>query len=132
MSRSLNDQEFASTLKEVEKKTNVEFMAYFKKYKNIKEKWVFGFKKANKYDSTNLHIESWHRVLKYTYLKKKRNKRADKLIATLLTMSDDSKYKQKVQSVKGLRGTFHSKNSARHNACFRNEMILEGNKIQVL
>lgn len=132
LSMSRSETEFSSGLKELKKISNDEFMRYFERYIKLKEKWVFCFKKGNKYDSTNMHIESWHRVLKYSYLQSKKNKRVDKLIVTLMAMSNDLDYRAKVKSLKGQRGTFNSKNSMRHNVALSKNFVINGTSVQVI
>ena len=78
-----------------------------------------------------MHIESWHRVIKYTYLQSK-NKRVDKLIVTLMAMSNDLDYRAKVRSFKGQRGTFNSKNSIRHNVALSKNFVINGASVQVI
>ena len=132
LSISKSKEEFNSILKEVQRNSNDDFLNYFQRYLKIKEKWVFCFKKANRYDSTNMHIESWHRILKYSYFKTKRNKRVDTLISTLLIMSNDAEYKDIISNSKGIRGTFHKKNSLRHNLSMKKDFAVQGLTIQVL
>ena len=48
----------------------------------------------------NLHIESWHKTLKKCYFNYKRNKRADKLISTLLQMDLQNNEMEKMKSLK--------------------------------
>lgn len=112
--------------------TNDAFMGYFKKYESIRNKWVHCFMKDNDV-RTNLHIESWHRILKYNYLGGKKNKRADTLIVRLLEMSKDTQYKENMKKIKGVLSTFNRKTSARHNNAMRVSMkIIDRTKIQVI
>ena len=107
-------------------------MEYFKKYELNKDKWVFCFIQGNSLVRTNMHIESWHKTLKYSYLNGKRNKRADKLILKLLEMSNDVKYAMTVGSKKSSLSTFNRKTSARHNSAKSiNMKVLSNNCIQV-
>ena len=52
---------------------------------------------------TNMHLESFHRVLKHVYIKGKRNKRLDKLLFLLLKLSRDKSFERitKLYKVKG-------------------------------
>lgn len=101
-------------------------------YLKRKEKWVFYLLCGNRFVRTNMHIESWHKTLKYTYLKGRHNKRVDKLIYTLIEMSKDFKYKLHQKDKKGLISTLKKKISERHKSSKNVKMILhEDSKVMV-
>lgn len=109
------------------------FLEYFKIHESKKEKWVVCFMKEKIFTRTNMHIESWHKVLKYSYLSGKKNKRADKLIAVLIKASKDQDYKQNIMKNKGTTTTFTRKTSERHNSLKNLKMVLADNQtVQVI
>lgn len=79
-----------------------------------------------------MHIESWHRKLKYDYFNGHRNKRVDKLLVTLLKMDEDAKYKRTISTTKGKLCTTNKKINERHKIAMNANMTSIGNlKIQV-
>lgn len=51
--------------------------------------------------NTNMHVESFHRLLKYVYMKGKVNKRVDKCLHLLLKIARDKAYERLIKSEKG-------------------------------
>ena len=116
LANSRSEDEYKVLLLTLKNNSNENFMEYLKKDLQRKSRWVFCFMDPkHRSIRTNLHIESFHRTLKYKYLNGKKNKRVDRLIFQLRTVSDDFKYKQMVQENKGARTTFRRKISERHN-----------------
>nr|ABR23447.1 hypothetical protein [Ornithodoros parkeri] len=56
--------------------------------------------------STNMKLESFHKVLKYLFLDKKANKRTDKLIHTLLAYSNWKQFDVLIGSSKEINDRF--------------------------
>ena len=72
--------------------TSEEFFDYFMKYYDSRrEKWVPAFNSSRIF--FNMHIESFHSLLKMHYFGKKRNKRADVLVYNLKKISADMREK---------------------------------------
>lgn len=112
---------------------NKEFITYFDKHLKVREKWIFCFIKNAKYTRTNLHIESWHRILKYDFLYGRPNKRCDILILALQKVSEAFSYKEKIKNTKGLVSVYKRKVTERHNILKTTKMnILEDGRIQVI
>ena len=65
---------------------------------------------GNRFARTNMHIENWHKTLKYSYLRGRDNKRIDKLIHILIEMSKNFEYKLHLKNNKGLISTTKKKN----------------------
>lgn len=112
---------------------NDKFLKYFEKHLEIKSKWVFCYMNQEaSFNRTNLHIESWHRILKYEFLKGKRNKRCDYLIASLMRISHVYEYKANLSTIKRIPGTYKRKITERHALSQKHEMnLLENDIIQV-
>lgn len=113
---------------------NANFLKYFEKHLEIRQKWVFCYiDKESTFNRTNLHIESWHRILKYDFLNGKKNKRCDALISSLMRLSEEFEYKMNLSKFKGRITTFKRKVSERHSLSKkRNINLLENDIIQVL
>ena len=120
-------------MKAFKKAANDGFLQYFKKYEKNKNKWVFCFLEGENTIRTNMHIESWHKTLKYSYLSGKKNKRADKLITKLLEMSNDVDYNMTIGKEKPALTTFNRKTSSRHQ-CAQSVLmkLISENCIQVI
>ena len=84
-------------------------MKYFETYLKKKEKWIFFLLSGNRFARTNMHIENWHKTLKYSYLRGRDNKRIDKLIHILIEMSKNFEYKLHLKNNKGLISTTKKK-----------------------
>ena len=81
----------------------------------------------------NMHIESWHRKIKYDYFKGNRNKRVDKLLKTLLEMDEDTKYVRTISNTKGKMCSKNRKINERHKVAQNAKLSYIGNlKIQVI
>ena len=75
------------------------FAEYFEKeYCPIINQWCLAYRMDSDVH-TNMHLESFHRVLKHVYIKGKRNKRLDKLLFLLL----------KLRVLRGLRNYIREK-----------------------
>ena len=65
------------------------FAEYFRKeWLNKKEKWGYAYR-VGLGINTNMYCESWHKQLKYKYLKGKLNKRVDDCLVNLFKCSRD-------------------------------------------
>ena len=131
MADSANEKDFEENFESLKKVTNEEFQKYFNKYLKIKEKWVFCYQKSPFATRTNMHIESWHKTLKYQYFKNIRNKRVDKLIITLMEMSKDAEYFINIVKTKGYRNTFNIKTNERHTFALKKTYKISQNIIKV-
>ena len=69
-------------------------------YTSRKEQWAMCYRKKAGIN-TNMHVESFHRLLKYIYMKGKVNKRVDKCIHILLKIARDKAYERLIKSEKG-------------------------------
>ena len=68
------------------------FAKYFSiHYAKRTEEWASCYRKSAKIN-TNMYIESFHRILKYVYLKGRMNKRVDNLIHILMKVSRDKAF----------------------------------------
>ena len=77
------------------------FAEYFKSnYLKRIEEWST-FYRIGTLVNTNMHLESFHRVLKYKYLNGKQNKRLDSLLNTLLKIARDKWFERLQKSLKG-------------------------------
>ena len=91
--------DYASKLDIIRKEFSINDFQYLEKnYLNRKEKWVLAFQKSK--IGYNLHIESFHNILKTKYMKRKRNRRVDHLIGLLLNIDTDYTYKADTESRK--------------------------------
>ena len=59
------------------------FIEYFKTYYDNCDRWALCFRSGSPMN-TNMHTESFHRVLKIVYLKQKVNRRLDKLLYNII------------------------------------------------
>ncbi|XP_064462459.1 uncharacterized protein LOC135373125 [Ornithodoros turicata] len=85
---------------QIDESTHV-FLQYFEAYyMNRVEEWATCFRTECDI-STNMKLESFHKVLKYLFLDKKANKRTDKLIHTLLAYSNWKQFDVLIGSSKG-------------------------------
>ena len=69
-------------------------------YTPRKEQWAMCYRKKAGIN-TNMHVESFHRLLKYIYMKGKVNKRVDKCLHLLLKIARDKAYELLIKSEKG-------------------------------
>ena len=69
-------------------------------YTARKEQWAMCYRKKAGIN-TNMHVESFHRLLKYVYMKGKVNKRVDKCLHLLLKIARDKAYERLIKSEKG-------------------------------
>lgn len=78
-----------------------EFCRYFQAYYcNRKEQWASCYRKSAGIN-TNMYVESFHKVIKYLYLKGKTNKRVDKCIQVLLKYERDKGFERLIKLEKG-------------------------------
>ena len=54
-------------------------------------------KTCDKFTNTNLHVEAFHKILKYSYFKCKRNKWVENLMSMLLKISNDFEEKERIE-----------------------------------
>ena len=92
-----------------------QFGQYFRQYAKRKEEWATCYRK-DALVNTNMYVESFHRVLKYVYLKGKVNKRADKCVGMLLKLARDKGYERLVKLEKGKNSERINTIRARHQA----------------
>lgn len=84
-------EKFNCIIAEIKKQSSDQFWAYFNSnYLNRKEKWVAAFIKCKNY--YNMHIESFHNLLKRIHFGYKRNTRCDKLVQGLFDIFEEKKY----------------------------------------
>ena len=77
------------------------FAEYFHTYYSLrKEQWAICYRRRSGIN-TNMHIESFHRLLKYVYMKGKVNKRVDKCIHLLLKIARDKVFERLIKLEKG-------------------------------
>ena len=82
-------------------KTTSDFGKYFCQYYVYrKQEWAACYRKAASLN-TNMYVEGFHHVLKYTYLKGKVNKRVDKCIHALLKIVRDKAFDRLIKLEKG-------------------------------
>ena len=133
MMEAKDEKIFENSCDQLAKSTNNTFMIYFEKFLRRKEKWAFCFKKTgDKFTNTNLHVEAFHKILKYTYFKCKRNKRVDNLISMLLKISSDFEEKERIQIKRGVRVNFNTKTALRHNKSMEKNFVVEDYKVKVI
>ncbi len=81
--------------------TTTAFGTYFSRmYARRKEEWATCYRKAALVN-TNMHVEAFHRTLRYQYLMGKVNKPVDKCIHTLLKFARDKAFDRLVKLEKG-------------------------------
>ena len=97
------------------------FGAYFSQYyvQNMAE-WAKWYRR-NAAINTNMYVESFHRVLKHAYLKRKVNKRVDKCIHTLLPYARDKALDRLIKLHKGKATHYVSIIASRHKESSRIE-----------
>lgn len=78
-----------------------------------KEQWAACYRKGSTIN-TNMHVEAFHRVLKYLYLKGKVNKRMDNCVHALLKLSRDKGFERLTKLEKGKISTKISMIMKRH------------------
>jgi len=90
------------TIKEWQKKEHMsDFLEYFQlHYAQRPQQWAGCYRKRAPIN-TNMYAESFHRVLKYVYLKGKVNKRMDVCIAVLLRYARDKAFDRIMKYEKG-------------------------------
>ena len=80
------------------------FGAYFQKY-YVPKKDLWAYCKRLGYGiNTNMHVEAFHRVLKYKYLGGKYNRRVDTCLITLMKYNRDRVFGRLTKLVKGGKG----------------------------
>ena len=96
-----------------------DFLEYFQNYyvKNFQE-WA-GCHRKNACINTNMYAESFHRVLKYVYLKGKVNKRMDMCISVLLRISRDKAFDRILKFEKGKSTKRNSEVLNRHKVSLK-------------
>ncbi len=93
-----------------------DFLTYFNSYyMQRKDQWALCYRKSS-FISTNMYVESFHRVLKYIYLKGKTNKRVDKCIQVLMKYARDKTFDRLIKLEKSKLTGRVSTISKRHNA----------------
>ena len=84
-----------------ESRATEEFAKYFNThYVPRAEQWATCFRKSANIN-TNMYVESFHRTLKYVYMKGRINKRIDNLIHVLIKISRDKLFEQLSKLEKG-------------------------------
>jgi hypothetical protein len=78
-----------------------EFGAYFMKYYSDNVPYWAYCHRVNAGINTNMHIERFHKTLKYSYLNAKNNKRLDKTIDALMKLLEDKKHDRLIALHKG-------------------------------
>ena len=130
LSNSKDQSEYDRIRESLGSLTNEEFLSYFQRHENRPERWVFfRIPEACRKNRTNLHIESWHKILKYSFLNGKKNKRTDTLIFALLNLDKDFEYKTSIAINKGQISTYKRKITQRHNASL--DLQIEGTCVKV-
>nr|XP_047133867.1 uncharacterized protein LOC124812015 isoform X2 [Hydra vulgaris] len=77
------------------------FAEYFEKYwVNNKHIWAFCYRMGHGIN-TNMYMESFHKVFKYSYLQGKHNKRIDNCLFALLKFNRDKVYERIIKLTKG-------------------------------
>ncbi|XP_065683996.1 uncharacterized protein LOC124810355 [Hydra vulgaris] len=77
------------------------FAEYFEKYwVNYKQIWAFCYRMGHGIN-TNMYMESFHKVFKYSYLQGKHNKRIDNCLFALLKFNRDKVYERIIKLTKG-------------------------------
>ena len=80
---------------------SVPMAEYFRRaYLNRTREWASCYRIGTK-ANTNMLVESFHRVLKDTYLERKQNRRVDHLLYKLLKIARDKAYEQLIKAEKG-------------------------------
>ena len=78
-----------------------QFAEYFKSnYLNRIQEWS-SYHRIGTLVNTNMHVEAFHRVLKYVYLHGKQNKRLDYLLHALLKIARDKWFERLLKCTKG-------------------------------
>ena len=79
----------------------VEFEEYFTKfYVQRKTQWATCYRKKSGIN-TNMYVESFHRLIKYIYMRGRENKRIDKLLYILMKVSRDKAFERLFKLEKG-------------------------------
>ena len=82
-------------------KATEKFGKYFSShYATTKEQWAACYR-ADASVNTNMYVETFHRVLKYIYLKGRINKKLDKCLQVLLKLARDKGFERLVKMEKG-------------------------------
>ncbi|XP_065650281.1 uncharacterized protein LOC136078435 [Hydra vulgaris] len=77
------------------------FAEYFEKYwVSNKQNWAFCYRMGLGIN-TNMYVESFHKVFKYSYLQGKHNKRIDNCLFALLKFNRDKVYERIIKLTKG-------------------------------
>ena len=102
-----------------------DFSYYFShNYANKAEEWAACYRvKAG--INTNMYVESFHKVLKYIYLKGKVNKRMDRCIYVLMKYSRDKAFDRILKLEKGKSTKRHTEIAKRH----RSSMLLSYSQV---
>lgn len=78
-----------------------EFESYFTKYYVCrKEQWAACYRKKSGIN-TNMYVESFHRLIKYVYMRGRTNKRIDKLLHILMKVARDKAFERLCKLEKG-------------------------------
>ncbi len=89
------------------KKTEV-FSKYFEAYYATRKcQWAICYRKSA-HINTNMYVESFHKVIKYMYLKGKTNKRVDKCIQMLMKYERDKIFERLIKLEKGKREKYRA------------------------
>ena len=107
-------------LKEFSKEKIVLFWKYFdKNYLSRRSKWALIDLKRYEV-RTNMHLKSFHKVLKINYFNKKRNKRCDLLLSTLKKYFED-----RVNEFDKKYSVQHRKIIQKHYVAIKSKLIIE-------
>ncbi|KFM74894.1 hypothetical protein X975_12859, partial [Stegodyphus mimosarum] len=97
-----------------EDKETKDFATYLQKYYVPRtEQWAYCFRKQSRIN-TNMHVESFHKIIKHIYLEGKKTKRVDKCIDALLSYLTDKKIDRLTKMHKGKITSKISNISRRH------------------
>ena len=111
---------YNSTVREIQRNcSNEEYLRYIHEtYLKRKEKWCPAFIKAKIY--FNLHIESYHRILKKDYFGYRRNKRVDILLSVLFSLTKDKRIENRRKDLKKSYTNSHQKFYKYHHMMVKN------------
>ncbi|XP_035225897.1 uncharacterized protein LOC118198347 isoform X4 [Stegodyphus dumicola] len=104
-----------------------EFYVYFKKYyANRAEMWAYCYRKYARIN-TNMHVEAFHKILKYIYLEGKKSKRVDNSIKSLICYLEDKNFDRLLKYHKGKMTKKLSVSLKRH----KEGMLLSSNCVKL-
>ena len=100
--KSKFEELFRKTIEQLKSSnTTQDFFAYFMKYYvDRKQQWAACYRIKSGIN-TIMYVESFHRVLKYIYLKGRSNKRVDRLLHVLMKLARDKGFKRLCKLEKG-------------------------------